>query len=117
MSIIHVLGESAVRTLVLGLAVAGVLRLLRVQHVRLAKRVWTAVLVLAFAMPALVALRIPAVSLTALWSTPRTVLVAAPAPAVPFPTKKRHSPLLPHLRSSLAAPARCPSSPCRRSFW
>ena len=58
MSIINVLGESAVRTLVLGLAVAGVLRVLRVQHVRLAKRAWTAVLVLGLAMPALVALRI-----------------------------------------------------------
>lgn len=79
MSVINVLGESAVRTLVLGLAVAAVLRLLRVQHVLLAKRAWTAVLVLALAMPALVALRIPAVSLTALWSTPRTVL----APAIP----------------------------------
>jgi hypothetical protein len=79
MSIINVLGESAVRTLVLGLAVALVLRVLRVQHVRLAKRAWTAVLVVALAMPALVALRIPAISLTALWSTPRTVL----APAVP----------------------------------
>jgi BlaR1 peptidase M56 len=79
MSVINVLGESAVRSLVLGLAVAAVLRLLRVQDVRLAKRAWTAVLVLALAMPALVALRIPAVSLTALWSTPRTVL----APAIP----------------------------------
>jgi beta-lactamase regulating signal transducer with metallopeptidase domain len=78
MSIIQVLGESAVRSLALALAVAVVLRVLRVQHARLAKRAWTAVLILALAMPALVALHIPSFSFTALWSTPRTVIVTAP---------------------------------------
>jgi beta-lactamase regulating signal transducer with metallopeptidase domain len=87
MNIVNILGESAVRTLVLGLAVAGVLRVLRVQHVCLAKRAWTAVLVLAIAMPALVALRIPAVSLTALWSTPRTVVMPASTPTTPSQTQ------------------------------
>jgi beta-lactamase regulating signal transducer with metallopeptidase domain len=81
MSIVSVLGESAVRSLALALAVWVVLRLLRVQHARIAKRAWTAVLVLALAMPALVALHIPSVSFTALWSTPRTVIVTAP-PAI-----------------------------------
>jgi beta-lactamase regulating signal transducer with metallopeptidase domain len=74
MSIIHVLGESAVRSLALALAVAIVLRVLRVQHARLAKRAWTAVLILALAMPALVALHIPSFSFTALWSAPRIVI-------------------------------------------
>ncbi|MGB9416216.1 MAG: M56 family metallopeptidase, partial [Acidobacteriaceae bacterium] len=78
MSIVSVLGESAVRSLALALAVWVVLRLLRVQHARIAKRAWTAVLILALAMPALVALHIPSVSFTALWSTPRTVIVTAP---------------------------------------
>jgi bla regulator protein BlaR1 len=77
MSIINILGESAVRSLALALAVAIVLRVLRVQHARLAKRAWTAVLILALAMPALVALHIPSFSFTALWSTPRTVVVTA----------------------------------------
>jgi beta-lactamase regulating signal transducer with metallopeptidase domain len=77
MSIIHILGESAVRSLALALAVAIVLRVLRVQHARLAKRAWTAVLILALAMPALVALHIPSFSFTALWSTPRTVILPA----------------------------------------
>lgn len=80
MSIIHVLGESAVRSLALALAVAIVLRVLRVEHARLAKRSWTAVLILALAMPALVALHIPSFSFTALWSTPRTIMLAAPTP-------------------------------------
>src|SRR3979490_1029036 len=74
MSIIHVLGESAVRSLALALSVAIVLRVLRVQHARLAKRAWTAVLILALAMPALVALHIPSFSFTALWSAPRTII-------------------------------------------
>ncbi|HEX4309428.1 MAG TPA: M56 family metallopeptidase, partial [Acidobacteriaceae bacterium] len=82
MSIVSVLGESAVRSLALALAVWVVLRLLRVQHARIAKRAWTAVLILALAMPALVALHIPSVSFTALWSTPRTIIVTAP-PAIP----------------------------------
>ena len=82
MSIINVLGESAVRSLALALAVAIVLRVLRVQHARLAKRAWTAVLILSLAMPALVALHIPSFSFTALWSTPRTLVVSAPPPAV-----------------------------------
>jgi beta-lactamase regulating signal transducer with metallopeptidase domain len=82
MSIINVLGESAVRSLALALAVAIVLRVLRVQHARLAKRAWTAVLLLSLAMPALVALHIPSFSFTALWSTPRTVVVGATPPAV-----------------------------------
>src|SRR3954464_10552682 len=81
MSIINVLGESAVRSLALALAVAIVLRVLRVQHARLAKRAWTSVLILALAMPALVALRIPSFSFLALWSTPRTVILPA-APSV-----------------------------------
>jgi len=81
MSIINVLGESAVRSLALALAVAIVLRVLRVQHARLAKRAWTAVLILALAMPALVALHIPSFSFTALWSAPRTIVVNAPAPS------------------------------------
>lgn len=81
MSIINVLGESAVRSLALALAVAIVLRVLRVQHAQLAKRAWTAVLILALAMPALVALHIPSFSFTALWSTPRTIVVNAPAPS------------------------------------
>jgi beta-lactamase regulating signal transducer with metallopeptidase domain len=80
MSIIHVLGESAVRSLALAIAVAIVLRLLHVQHARLAKRAWTAVLVIALAMPALVALHIPSFSFTALWSTPRTVIVSPATP-------------------------------------
>jgi beta-lactamase regulating signal transducer with metallopeptidase domain len=75
MSIVNVLGESAVRSLALALAVAVVLRLLRVRHARLAKRAWTAVLILSLAMPALVVLHIPSFSFTALWSTPRTVVV------------------------------------------
>jgi beta-lactamase regulating signal transducer with metallopeptidase domain len=82
MSIINILGESAVRSLALALAVAIVLRVLRVQHARLAKRAWTAVLILSLAMPALVALHIPSFSFTALWSTPRTLVVNAPAPSV-----------------------------------
>ncbi|MFL6429743.1 MAG: M56 family metallopeptidase [Acidobacteriaceae bacterium] len=75
MSIIHVLGESAVRSLALAIAVSIVLRVLRVQHARLAKRAWTAVLILGLAMPALVALHIPSFSFIALWSKPRTVLM------------------------------------------
>jgi beta-lactamase regulating signal transducer with metallopeptidase domain len=82
MSIINVLGESAVRSLALALAVAIVLRVLRVQHARLAKRAWTAVLILALAMPALVALHIPSFSFTALWSTPRTIIVSVPPPSI-----------------------------------
>jgi beta-lactamase regulating signal transducer with metallopeptidase domain len=78
MSIVSVLGESAVRSLALALAVAVVLRLLRVQHARIAKRAWTAVLILALAMPALVALHIPSFSFTALWATPRTIMVSPP---------------------------------------
>jgi beta-lactamase regulating signal transducer with metallopeptidase domain len=74
MSVIHVLGESAVRSLALALTVAIVLRVLRVHHPGLAKRAWTAVLILALAMPALVALHIPSFSFTALWSVPRTVI-------------------------------------------
>ena len=83
MSVIHVLGESAVRSLALALTVAILLRVLRVHHARLAKRAWTAVLILALAMPALVALHIPSFSLTALWSAPRTIIrpaaIVAPA--------------------------------------
>ncbi len=77
MSIVSVLGESAVRSLALALAVWVVLRLLRVQHARISKRAWTAVLILALAMPALVALHIPSFSFTALWATPRTILVSS----------------------------------------
>jgi bla regulator protein blaR1 len=77
MSIVSVLGESAVRSLALALAVWLVLRMLRVQHARIAKRAWTAVLVFALAMPALVALHIPSFSFTALWATPQTIVVAA----------------------------------------
>ena len=83
MSIVSVLGESAVRSLALALAVWVVLRLLRVQHARIAKRAWTAVLILALAMPALVALHIPSFSFTALWATPRTIMVSPP-PASSF---------------------------------
>jgi beta-lactamase regulating signal transducer with metallopeptidase domain len=82
MSIINVLGESAVRSLALALAVAIVLRVLRVQHAQLAKRAWTAVLILALAMPALVALHIPSFSFAARWSTPRTFVVSSPAPSI-----------------------------------
>jgi beta-lactamase regulating signal transducer with metallopeptidase domain len=82
MSIVNILGESAVRSLALALAVAVVLRVLRVQHVRLAKRAWTAALILALAMPALVALHIPAFSFTALWSAPRTIIVNAQPPSI-----------------------------------
>jgi beta-lactamase regulating signal transducer with metallopeptidase domain len=82
MSVIHVLGESAVRSLALALTVAIVLRMLRVHHARLAKRAWTAVLILALAMPALVALHIPSFSFTALWSAPRTIIRPA---AIVFP--------------------------------
>ena len=77
MSIIHILGESAVRSLALALAVALVLRVLRVEHAHLAKRAWTSVLILALAMPALVALHIPSFSFLALWSTPRIVILPA----------------------------------------
>jgi hypothetical protein len=80
MSIVSVLGESAVRSLALALAVWLVLRLLRVQHARIAKRAWTAVLILALAMPALVALHIPSFSFTALWATPQTIVVGPSAP-------------------------------------
>lgn len=88
MSIVNILGESAVRSLALALAVWLVLRLLRIQHARIAKRAWTAVLVLALAMPALVALHIPSFSFTALWAKPQIVIqtIAAttpPAPGVP----------------------------------
>lgn len=76
MSIVSVLGESAVRSLALAAAVWLVLRLLRIQHAQIAKRAWTAVLVLALAMPALVALHIPSFSFMALWATPRTIVVA-----------------------------------------
>ena len=84
MSVIHVLGESAVRSLALALTVVIVLRVLRVHHARLAKRAWTAVLILALAMPALVALHIPSFSFTALWSAPRTIIrpAATVAPVV-----------------------------------
>ncbi len=84
MSIVSVLGESAVRSLALALAVWVVLRLLRVQHARIAKRAWTAVLILALAMPALVALHIPSFSFTALWATPRTIMISSPHAAA-FP--------------------------------
>jgi len=77
MSIISILGESAVRSLALALAVAIVLRVLRVEHARLAKRAWTAVLILGLAMPALVALHVPSFSFLALWSTPRIVVLPA----------------------------------------
>src|ERR1700729_1455651 len=87
MSIIHVLGESAVRSLALALAVALVLLLLRVQHARLAKRAWTAVLILGLAMPALVTLHIPSFSFLALWATPRTAILPA------TPTASAVSPL------------------------
>jgi bla regulator protein blaR1 len=80
MSIISVLGESAVRSLALALAVAIVLRALRVQHAPLAKRAWTAVLILGLAMPVLVALRIPSFSFLALWSMPRTIVLPATRP-------------------------------------
>ena len=85
MSIISILGESAVRSLALALAVALVLRLLRVQHARLAKRAWTAVLILGLAMPALVALHIPSFSFLALWATPRTVILPATRTVSGFP--------------------------------
>ena len=80
MSIVSVLGESAVRSLALALAVWLVLWFLRVQHPRIAKRAWTAVLVLALAMPALVALHIPSFSVTARWAKPRTIVLVAPLP-------------------------------------
>src|ERR1700760_3865366 len=86
MSIISILGESAVRSLALALAVAIVLRLLRVQHARLAKRAWTAVLILGLAMPAFVALHIPSFSFIALWATPRTVILPATRTVSPVPT-------------------------------
>ncbi len=85
MSIISVLGESAVRSLALAVAVWLVLRMLRVQHARIAKRAWTAVLVFALAMPALVALHIPSFSFTALWATPQTIVVAAPSVPIAQP--------------------------------
>ena len=81
MSIVSVLGESAVRSLALALAVAVMLRLLRVQNARIAKRAWTAVLIFALAMPLLVALHIPSFSFTPLWATPQTLIVAPPASA------------------------------------
>jgi beta-lactamase regulating signal transducer with metallopeptidase domain len=105
MSIINVLGESAVRSLALALAVAIVLRVLRVQHARLAKRAWTAVLILALAMPALVALHIPSFSFTALWSTPRTFVVNT----TPAAASANEISLNPANHSAAAAPA--PSQP------
>jgi beta-lactamase regulating signal transducer with metallopeptidase domain len=99
MSVIHVLGESAVRSLALALTVAILLRVLRVHHARLAKRAWTAVLILALAMPALVALHIPSFSFTALWSAPRTVIRPA-ATVVPVVVDG----------SSATAPAAAPSA-------
>lgn len=91
MTVVNVLGESAVRSLALALAVAVVLRLLRIQHARMAKRAWTGVMVLALAMPALVALHIPSFQFTALWSTPRKVVVhpAASAAAASSATPTR----------------------------
>ena len=94
MTIVNVLGESALRSLALGLLVAAGLRLLRVQNVRIAKRAWTAVLVLAIAMPALVALRIPSFAFTAVWATPRILI----APAASSPAN------LPHLASFAVLP-------------
>jgi beta-lactamase regulating signal transducer with metallopeptidase domain len=106
MSIVSVLGESAVRSLALALAVWLVLRILRVQHARIAKRAWTAVLVIALAMPALVALRIPSFSFTALWATPQTIIVAAP-PSVPIAQSFSTAAPLPQTSASSAdvAPA------------
>ena len=78
MTIVNILGESAVRSLVLALAVATSLRLLRIQNVRIAKRAWTAVLLLALAMPPLVAWHIPSFSVTALWAAPPSPTLSAP---------------------------------------
>lgn len=72
---IQILGESAVRSLVLAVTVALLLRVLRIEHDRFAKRIWTGVLVFAIAMPVLVAFHIPQLSIPSLWSTPRTILL------------------------------------------
>src|SRR3978361_2291726 len=101
MSIVNILGESAVRSLALALAVAVVLRLLRVEHVRVAKRAWTAVLILALAMPALVALHIPSFSFAAMWSMPRTIIVPGrSAEAFPASDIERVSFSLPSQRAA-----------------
>ncbi len=76
--IINILGESAARSLALGLLAAAGLRLMRVRNARLEKQAWTGVLLLAIAMPLLVALHIPRVSVPALWAAPQ-VTVAEPA--------------------------------------
>ncbi len=104
MSIVSVLGESAVRSLALALAVAVVLRLLRVQHARIAKRAWTAVLILALAMPALVALHIPSFSFTPLWATPQTIIVSPP-PASAFQANVVTAPASAAIQQTPASPA------------
>ncbi len=76
----QILGESAVRSLALAVVVALLLRGLRIEHARFLKRIWTGVLMFSLAMPLLVALHIPRLTLTSPWSTPRMV-IAAPAPA------------------------------------
>jgi hypothetical protein len=65
--LLNVLAESAVRSLLLGLLAWGALRLLRVRHAGVEKQAWTGVLLLALAMPLLVALRIPRVTLRYEW--------------------------------------------------
>ena len=121
MSIVSVLGESAVRSLALALAVAVVLRLLRIQHARIVKRAWTAVLVFALAMPALVALHIPSFSFTPPWATPQTILLTAPhssavsPDAVLPPATRRHPQSSRDCRPTLA-PAVTFSVPVPRDF-
>lgn len=73
--IINILGASAVRSLALSLLVAAGLRLLRIRNAQLERRAWTGVLLLAIAMPVLVALRIPRISIPALWVTPDIIAV------------------------------------------
>ena len=84
MTIINILGESALRSLALALVATAALRLLRVRNAQLEKRAWTVVLVLALAMPALVALRIPRVSFTAVWAAPQVIVVPPASPMAAY---------------------------------
>jgi bla regulator protein blaR1 len=68
--VLNILAESAARSLALGLLMAAGLRLLRVRHARLEKQAWAGVLLLALAMPLLVALNLPRITLPAAWVAP-----------------------------------------------
>ncbi len=123
MTIVNILGESAVRSLGLGLVVAAGLWLLRIRHVRIAKRAWTVVLILALAMPALVAWHIPSFSVTAVWTAPpqpEVVHHAAPsAEPVLLQVPSQQQEVAPPVSLVIPVPAELQGSaePARRLAW